>query len=226
MFEEDLLRRRGAGLASDGIGRRSRSTARAPWPDRTPRRCTERWCSASATTCARTGSATSSSACRAASTRRWSRRSPPTRSGPERRPAARDAVARTPRPRASRTPIECARRLGIRLDMVPIDGRRSTRTARTLADLFAGTERGRRRGEPAGAHPRQPADGAVEQVRLDGARDREQERVRRGLRHALRRHGRRVRADQGRARRRSSTSSPRGGTRSGPRRAADPRARS
>ena len=47
--------------------------------------------------------------------------------------------------------------------------------------------------------PRQPADGAVEQVRLVGARDRQQERVRRRLRHALRRHGRRIRPDQGRA---------------------------
>ena len=32
------------------------------------------------------------------------------------------------------------------------------------------------RGEPAGAHPRQPADGAVQQVRLAGAHDRQQVR--------------------------------------------------
>src|ERR687887_222710 len=57
---------------------------------------------------------------------------------------------------------------------------------------------GDRRGEPPGPDPGHPADGAVEQVRLARPRDREQERVCGGLRHAVRRHGRRVRADQGR----------------------------
>ena len=47
-----------------------------------------------------------------------------------------------------------------------------------------------RRGEPAGADPGQPADGALEQVRLAGADDRQQVRDGGRLRDALRRHGR------------------------------------
>ena len=138
-----------------------------------------------------------------------------------RRPRCWRCRRRTPRPRASRTRSSAPRRLGVadrhRPDHDVFDAYR-----RTLADLFAGTDAGRRRGEPPGADPRQPADGAVEQVRLARARHREQERVRGGLRHALRRHGRRVRADQGRARRRSSTSSPPGGTRRARRRRRSP----
>ena len=62
----------------------------------------------------------------------------------------------------------------------------------------------RRRGgpgrrEPAGADPRQPDDGALEHARLAGAHDRQQERDVGRLRDALRRHGGRVRGDQGRA---------------------------
>ena len=53
---------------------------------------------------------------------------------------------------------------------------------------------GPRRGEHPGAHPRQPADGAVEQVRLAGADDRQQERVLGRLHDPLRRHGGRLRA--------------------------------
>ena len=60
-----------------------------------------------------------------------------------------------------------------------------------------GRRRARRR-EPPGAHPWQRPDGAVEPVRVARARDREQERVRGRLLDALRRHGRRVRTDQGR----------------------------
>ena len=63
------------------------------------------------------------------------------------------------------------------------------------------------RGEPAGAHPRQPPDGAVEQVRLARAHHRQQVRDVGRLLDALRRQRRRVRGDQGRARRRSSTGS-------------------
>ncbi|CAA9494224.1 MAG: NAD synthetase / Glutamine amidotransferase chain of NAD synthetase, partial [uncultured Solirubrobacteraceae bacterium] len=55
------------------------------------------------------------------------------------------------------------------------------------------------RGEPPGAHPRQPADGAVEQVRLAGPDHRQQVRGLGGLFDALRRLGRRLRGDQGRA---------------------------
>ena len=55
------------------------------------------------------------------------------------------------------------------------------------------------RGEPPGADPRQPADGALEQVRLARAHDRQQVRELGRLLDALRRHGRRLRGDQGRA---------------------------
>ena len=54
---------------------------------------------------------------------------------------------------------------------------------------------GRRRREPAGARARDTVDGVVQQARRDGAGHRQQERDRRGLQHALRRHGRGVRAD-------------------------------
>ena len=57
---------------------------------------------------------------------------------------------------------------------------------------------GHRRGEPPGAHPRQRGDGALEQVRLARAHHRQQVRALGGLRHALRRHGRRLRRAQGR----------------------------
>src|SRR5437667_367151 len=52
-----------------------------------------------------------------------------------------------------------------------------------------GAQGGRHRGEPPGPHPRQPSDGALEQVRLARADDRQQERVQRGLHDTLRRHG-------------------------------------
>ena len=55
------------------------------------------------------------------------------------------------------------------------------------------------RGEPAGADPRQPADGAVEQVRLARAHDRQQVRELGRLLDAVRRLGRRLRGHQGRA---------------------------
>ena len=76
---------------------------------------------------------------------------------------------------------------------------RTPRSTQMLAPVFAGTDAGPRRGEPPGAHPRQRADDDLEQVRLDGAHHRQQERDGHRLHHALRRHGRRVRGDQGRA---------------------------
>ena len=54
-------------------------------------------------------------------------------------------------------------------------------------------------GEPANAHSRQHPHGPVQQARLAGAHHGQQERVRHGLRHALRRHGGRLLGDQGRA---------------------------
>src|SRR5437867_1203042 len=61
-----------------------------------------------------------------------------------------------------------------------------------------GAQGGRHRREPPGPHPRQPPHGALEQVRVARADDGQQERVQRGLHDALRRHGRRLRGDQGR----------------------------
>ena len=55
------------------------------------------------------------------------------------------------------------------------------------------------RREHPGADPRQPDDGAVEPARLAGADDRQQERDVGRLRDPLRRHGGRLRGDQGRA---------------------------
>ena len=84
------------------------------------------------------------------------------------------------------------------------------RARRVRGDARAGVRRadaGRRRGERAGAHPRQRADDDLEQVRLDGAHHRQQERDGDRLRDAVRRHGRRLRGDQGRRRRRWCTRS-------------------
>ena len=152
-------------------------TSRPRGPVERRRRSTARSCWASATTCARTGSARWCWGCRAASTRRSTARSPSTRSAPM--PCAALAMPSPfsspgePRGRGGRAPGA----LGIRIDTVPIT-RVFDAYRHSLAELFAGTRRGRHRGEPAGAHPRQPADGAVEQVRLDRAGDRQQERVR------------------------------------------------
>ena len=101
--------------------------------------------------------------------------------------------------------------------------RRSTTAMRGLRRAARRAVRGPRarhhRGEPAGAHPRQPADGAVEQVRLARAHHRQQERDVGRLRDALRRHGRRLRGDQGRAQDARSTGSSTGATQ---RRGAEP----
>ena len=68
-----------------------------------------------------------------------------------------------------------------------------------LAPSIRGPRAGHHRGEPAGADPRQPADGAVEQVRLARADDRQQVGELGRLLDAVRRLGRRLRGDQGRA---------------------------
>ena len=78
--------------------------------------------------------------------------------------------------------------------------------SRSVYGAYLGTPRAQLRRRPArghraehpGPHPRQPADGALEQVRLAGADHRQQERDGRRLRDALRRHGRRFRGAQGR----------------------------
>ena len=112
------------------------------------------------------------------------------------RARARDAVpvllARERRGRGGvRSPLGRPDRHGAdhgRVRRVPAHARRPVR----------GNRGGRRRGEPAGSHPREPAHGALQQVRLARAGDREQERIRGGLRHPLRRHGGGVRSHQGR----------------------------
>ena len=69
---------------------------------------------------------------------------------------------------------------------------------RSLAQRVRRPAGRRDRREHPGAHPRHAADGAVEQVRRDRADHRQQERDGDRLLHAVRRHGRRLRGDQGR----------------------------
>ena len=76
--------------------------------------------------------------------------------------------------------------------------RSSTAFTAALAPSFDGPRARPDRGEPAGARPRHAADGALEQVRLARDRDRQQVRAVGRLLDAVRRPGRRVRADQGR----------------------------
>ena len=90
-----------------------------------------------------------------------------------------------------------AERLSLETLELPIDATMEAYTE-TLAEPFSGREARHHRGEPAGAHPRQPADGAVQQVRLARAHHRQQVGDVGGLLHALRRHGGRLRRDQGR----------------------------
>ena len=68
------------------------------------------------------------------------------------------------------------------------------RAARHAGPVVRGPRARPHRGEPAEPHPRPDAHGAVEQVRLDRALHRQQERDGRRLRHPLRRHRRRLRA--------------------------------
>ena len=122
------------------------------------------------------------------------------RRDPGRRPRDR----RQPRRRADRDPDR-------RPDGAP--------TSAPSPSSFAGHRARHRRGEPAGADPRQPADGALEQVRLARPHHRQQERDVGRLRDALRRHGGRLRRDQGRAQDARLPARPR------PQRARGPRAR-
>ena len=183
---------------------RARERPATAAPAATSRRCssprprsTPRSCSACATTSTRTASSTSSSACRAASTRRW---------WPRRRRRARrrardvrdDAVAlllvgHPARRRARWPPTSASSCSSCR------SPRRWRPTTSCWPTRSTGRERGHHRGEPAGPHPRQPADGAVEQVRLAGADDRQQVGDLGRLLDALRRLGRRLRGHQGRA---------------------------
>ncbi len=86
------------------------------------------------------------------------------------------------------------RRRALRRDPDRADVRGVPRRARRRV---RGHRAGRDRGEHPGAHPRHAADGAVEQVRLDRADDRQQVGDGGRLRDALRRHGRRLRRAEG-----------------------------
>ena len=91
---------------------------------------------------------------------------------------------------------QLAENLGIGLVELPI-GEAMAGYEDLLADVFAGRRAGHHRGEPAGAHPRQPPDGAVEQVRVAGAHHRQQVRDVGRLLDALRRQRGRLRGHQG-----------------------------
>ncbi len=91
---------------------------------------------------------------------------------------------------------DCARALGCRYDIVPIfepvDG------FSACADAALRRYQGRHhRGEPAEPRARHHPDGDLQQVRLDGGDDRQQVGDVGRLRHALRRHERRLQSDQG-----------------------------
>ena len=92
---------------------------------------------------------------------------------------------------------ECARMIGCRIDTIPIQPAVEGFDA-MLAGSFADTPGRHHRGEPAVAHPRRDADGAVEQVRADADDHRQQERDERRLRDDLWRHGRRLQSLEGR----------------------------
>ncbi len=120
---------------------------------------------------------------RAIAVRRARRRERVRRLQPER---LVDASTRSP------TPPSMARRTGLHLDTVPIA---------PMVDAFEQALRPRRacRGEPPGPDPRRGLDGAVQPAGPPGARVRQQVRAGHRLLHDLRRRGRRLRADQGRA---------------------------
>ena len=91
---------------------------------------------------------------------------------------------------------DCARALGCRYDIVPIfepvDG------FMQCADAALRGHQGRHhRGKPAEPRARHHPDGDLQQVRLDGGDDRQQVGNVGRLRHALRRHERRLQPDQG-----------------------------
>ena len=136
----------------------------------------------------------SCSGSRAASTRRSCACIAADALGPRER-GRRDHAVRATRRRArrARTPRRSRAHLGIELLRDPDRATSSTPTSARWRRPFEGRSRGRHRGEPPGAHPRQLPDGALEQVRLAGAHHRQQERDLGRLQHALRRHGRRLR---------------------------------
>ena len=87
--------------------------------------------------------------------------------------------------------------LGIRLDRVPIEPAVEASPHMLAADVRRPPAR-HHRGEHPVAHPRRDADGALEQARAHGADHRQQVRDVGRLRHALRRHVRRLLGAEGR----------------------------
>ena len=106
---------------------------------------------------------------------------------------------------------ELARALDIDLWVVPI-GPRPRRLCRHAGTILPGhpTQHGRRK--RTGAHPGQHFDDHLQQIRLDGADHRQQERNGHGLCDPVRRHGRRLCGHQGRAQNPGSTSFASGAT--------------
>ena len=93
---------------------------------------------------------------------------------------------------------ELAASLGVRVPRAA-DRAGDGRLRRDARGAVRGPRAGHHRGEPPGADPRQPADGALEQVRLARPHDRQQVRDLGRLLDPLRRHRRRLRGHQGRA---------------------------
>ena len=179
-----------AGSGGDGR-RRGRPPARARAGGL--RRAAHRAC---ATTSTRTASTTWCWGCRAASTRRWWRSWRPTRSARSASPAC--PCRRPTRARArGRTPRAIAANLGVDFREIPIADAME-RLHGDAGGVVRGPRAGHRRGERPGAHPRQPGDGALQQVRLARAGHRQQVRAVGRLRDPLRRHGGRLRRAQGR----------------------------
>ena len=90
----------------------------------------------------------------------------------------------------------CAKALGIRYDVVPIAGPVEGVEA-ALAPMFAGRAPRHHRGEHPEPRARPDPDVDLQQVRRDGGHDRQQVGDVGRLRHAVRRHERRLQSDQG-----------------------------
>ena len=90
----------------------------------------------------------------------------------------------------------CAKALGVRYDIVPIAPAVEGFEAALEPALRRAAAR-RHRGESAGARARHHPDGDLQQVRSDGGDHRQQVGDVGRLRHALRRHERRLQSDQG-----------------------------
>ncbi len=90
----------------------------------------------------------------------------------------------------------CAEALGVRYDIVPI-AEPVEGVEHALARMFAGRAARHHRGEHPEPRARRDPDGDLQQVGRDGGHDRQQVGDVGRLRHALRRHERRLQSDQG-----------------------------